>query len=644
MNMRKLFGICLSLTLALAAVANAQPATPYDLEIGYRWLDLTGREDMYRTQINERNGFFIRALTLTNNDQSNMLDHFRLDVSDLGATPAGLLRVDAGKTGLYRLNLTYRRNDLFSALPTFANPLLGQGVILGQHTFDRTRNLFDADLTFRPDSKFAPFIGYTINRYSGPGTTTYTLGQDDFQLFSDLKDKDQEIRAGFNFSVGKFNGLVTQGWRQFDGRENLGLIPGGGAGNNTFPILGVSPKATTIARTDITKVKTPFTNAFATMQATGRIRIIANFSRFAADSTGSEAENAAGSFISFPLAAFYGGLNDSADSRAKNTTWRGGARTEIALFDGVDLLAGWQHESRDITGSALIDTILLQSVTFGGVTAGSLTNVLDANNSLNRKEDVFNVAVNARDLGPFAVRVGVAQSKQDVTVSPDLSEIVVPGNQSGTFNRRVNTFDTNVSYGAHGFTVGGSWRKDNANEPILRTDFLNRDRYRLRAAWAAPKWVRVAATAEETKQKNDQPGTSYDATLKQYGGEVEVSPTAILRLRAGASEFRGDTSILFRYPENFTTGTSVYNEKGKSYEGGIGLVFAKASFDGSYARFDNTGSTPFTIDRYRARVTYDIMARLGIAAEISHDKYSETPFLFGDYDANRFGLFLRLRP
>jgi hypothetical protein len=192
--------------------------------------------------------------------------------------------------------------------------------------------------------------------------------------------------------------------------------------------------------------------------------------------------------------------------------------------------------------------------------------------------------------------------------------------------------------------VGAAWRRDDANQPILRTDFLNRDRYRLRAAWAAPKWVRIGATAEETKQNNDQTGTQYDATLKQYSADLEVAPAQVVRFRAGASQYRGDTSIIFRYPETFALGTSVWNDKGVSYNGGIGLTFAKFSFDGDYMRFDNTGSTEFTIDRYRVRATWDFKPRVGLAAEYSRDKYTETPYAFGDYDANRYGIFLRLRP
>ena len=54
MNMKRFVASCLSLPiLAIAFAAHAQ-TVPFDLEIGYRWLDLKGSNEMYRTQINER--------------------------------------------------------------------------------------------------------------------------------------------------------------------------------------------------------------------------------------------------------------------------------------------------------------------------------------------------------------------------------------------------------------------------------------------------------------------------------------------------------------------------------------------------------------------------------------------------------------
>jgi len=175
-----------SLTLWLSLVLIAAGATaqtiPLEVEAGYRWLDLNGSSDMYRTQINERSGFLIRSLTYSTTDfggNTNFADHFRLDASDLGVGPAGSLRVDMGKSNLYRFTLGYRQTSAFSALPAFTNPFIGQGIIPGQHTYDRDRRVLDADFEFlKWSSKITPFVGISWNRYSGPGTTTYHVGQD----------------------------------------------------------------------------------------------------------------------------------------------------------------------------------------------------------------------------------------------------------------------------------------------------------------------------------------------------------------------------------------------------------------------------------------------------------------------------------
>src|SRR6202011_1755072 len=132
--------------------------------------------------------------------ETKYADYFRVDANDLGVGPAGALRIDFGRSSLYRFTLAYRQTNAFSALPAFANPLLGQGITPGQHTYDRERRTIDADLELRKWSAITPFVGFSWNRYSGPGTTTYTIGQNEFALLSNLSNRDQEIRGGFGFS------------------------------------------------------------------------------------------------------------------------------------------------------------------------------------------------------------------------------------------------------------------------------------------------------------------------------------------------------------------------------------------------------------------------------------------------------------
>src|SRR5512140_1714532 len=155
------------LTAALAAtlasgVARAQ-AIPFDIEVGYRFLSVTGNEESYRSQINDREGFLIRSIHLATDEKYTgfpVVDKLRIDGADLGTGGAGFLRLDAGLSGIYRLQFTYRNTQFFSALQGFANPL---GVSVGQQTWDRTRNQFNVDLEVLPGKVITPIVGYTSN-------------------------------------------------------------------------------------------------------------------------------------------------------------------------------------------------------------------------------------------------------------------------------------------------------------------------------------------------------------------------------------------------------------------------------------------------------------------------------------------------
>ncbi len=76
----------------------SSPSFPVEFELGYRFVDVSGNDDMYRTQINERPGVLLRSLTWASTGplEGGLLDYFRVDASDVGAGPAGSLRLAAG--------------------------------------------------------------------------------------------------------------------------------------------------------------------------------------------------------------------------------------------------------------------------------------------------------------------------------------------------------------------------------------------------------------------------------------------------------------------------------------------------------------------------------------------------------------------
>jgi hypothetical protein len=392
-------------------------------------------------------------------------------------------------------------------------------------------------------------------------------------------------------------------------------------------------------------VKTPFTNFYITGDVLKRLRLIGNYSRFSADSNGSENESAAGSFTSFAISRFFNGLTESATSDAKNRTWRGGGRAEVTLAPNVDFLAGFQKEHRELDGVALIDTVFLQSITFAGFDRRDVEAILHATSAVNRDETYWNAAISGRSIGPLALRAEFRETKQDITVSPDLAEIVVPGSQSGDFNRTIDTVDVSGTYSYSGLLFGAAIRRDSADATIFRTDYLDRSRLRVRAGYTTPKkHVRAGLTAERTTQHNDLPDTGYDGRLRQYTGDVEVAPIDALHFRASLSQFRADSNVSFRLPQNFTIGESIQTENGKAREGGVSYLKGPFSIDASLSRFENSGTLPFTINRHHVRATFDFKGKTGIAVELDRDKYSEPASSFADYDATRYGVYFRWRP
>lgn len=626
------------LFLTLLATGAFAQSVPVDIEIGYRWLDLDGSEGVYRTQINEEDGFLIRAMTIDTVDFDGgapVMDHFRLDVNDLGAGPFGTLRLETGKSNAWNLHLSYRQADAFNFHPGFA---------LGQHLTDRQRTMFDADLEILPGRRFVPFIGVSTAEYEGPGTTTYALGQDEFLLNSDLNENEVEFRGGVAFSTGRFTGLVMQGWRDVESEERMTLAPGAGNGNNPGSILGRPVSATLIDRTSRFDVSTPFTNAYVTAQVTSRVRLIGNYSQFSAEGDGGEIENATGSFVSFPLARFFNGLTDNVGSRAETDTWRGGIRGEVSLARFIDVFAGWRTEERDMSGAALFETIFRESISFGGGDpVAALEEIFEAESAMGRSEDVLEVGASARALGPFSLRGAFRRTTQDFTMTPAAEEIAVdsPG-QRGTYERSIDTIDLSGTFTQGPFTATLALRRDSADEPVVRTDFLDRNRIRLGAAYRfRGDLFRLGVHAEQLDQENDRTGFGYDGQIRNYGADVEVAPFEHLRFRAAYTRFDSESEMSILRPETLTPDRSLYTEDGDAIEAGIALFFAPVTFDADYSTYTNDGSNAFDIDRIRARAAWNVRPHIGIGAEWAQDSYEETLLPIADFEATRYGLFVR---
>jgi hypothetical protein len=221
----------------------------------------------------------------------------------------------------------------------------------------------------------------------------------------------------------------------------------------------------------------------------------------------------------------------------------------------------------------------------------------------------------------------------------------VPGSQGGTFARTIGQIDGRATFTIKGFSLVGMVSSASANRAVVRTDFVDRDTYKLRATLTPISWITLGASAERVVDKNNP--FVYNSKSTRLAGDVEVRPWKPLSLRFSAGSFKAASSIPIRIPWNFATDVSTNNEDGHSYEGGLSFAYSRFTLDGSYGSFSNDGTFPFSLDRARARLEVDVIKGFAAVFEYDRDKYQEklaSVLPYGNYEANRYGFYVRIKP
>ncbi len=435
-----------------------------------------------------------------------------------------------------------------------------------------------------------------------------------------------------------------QGWRRYRETETLSLLDGAGAGNGPGTVLDKNLNLSSYSRSSVTDINTPTTSVFVRGFATDSIQLIGTYVKSSASGDDTDNVSASGSLVSFPLSRFFTGLTESASSRVQNTVWRAGARVEWHLLQGVDVTGGFVRRHATWDGQDLVSSLFSGTTTYTGFTLADIQTLLNAKNSIERTEDVYDVQVAAKAFGPFGIRAGYSQTQQDLKVTPDPSEIIIPGGQGGNFNRTIHRYEGAVTFAAGGLFIAGEASWDDADVAVLRTDFTSRNRERVRATWKGFSWLTLGATGLFIDQKNDQVGINSKGTSRQYTGDVTIMPVKMLRLHGAYAKIRADSTIPVRAPQDFTVFDSVNKEDGELYEAGLGVKFDKLAIDGFWTRFANEGSYEYRLYRGGARVDFDATPHLGLIGEWSVDRYLDYQIATNSFRANRIGVYLKWRP
>ena len=204
-----------------------------NLDVRNRFVqDVSGNGQVYRSIVNLGEGprLFGGDMRYTN-PSGALFDEFSVDANSWGGDPYNTARIRVGLRDVYDLTVNYRNVAYFNNLPSFANPLLGEGLLLSQRVLDITRRQFETDLVVKPNSTISPFFSFYKADGFGLGTTTFLTDGDEFPVGTDLDDDLTSFRGGVKINFSKYNFTLEQGATTFSDDQEIFFRDGVNPGN-----------------------------------------------------------------------------------------------------------------------------------------------------------------------------------------------------------------------------------------------------------------------------------------------------------------------------------------------------------------------------------------------------------------------------
>lgn len=179
------------------------------IEMGYRWTDFTGNEDVFDTFLNLHQGPRLLGQTLEMRPLTRgvgLFDNFYLTSFGYGGDPNNFSMLRVSKDKWYDFNANFRRDQNYWDYNLLANPLNPAGsnptvpILQSPHRMATVRRMSNVNLTLLPQSRVRFRLGYYRNINDGPSFSSFHEGTDAL-LFQDWKTTLNSYQIGVDFRL-----------------------------------------------------------------------------------------------------------------------------------------------------------------------------------------------------------------------------------------------------------------------------------------------------------------------------------------------------------------------------------------------------------------------------------------------------------
>jgi hypothetical protein len=481
------------------------------IDLGYRWgTGVAGSFDTYRSIVNLGSGpkFLGADLTLTD-PEHRWYDEILLRSDGWGDEPSSAVNLEARKSGLYDFNASYRDFAYFNFLPSYADPLLGQGVVLDEQSFDTRRKIASLSLDLRPGHWWTPYFGWDHDASAGTGASVFVSNGNEYPVPNQLRDSTDLYRGGVRFERPRFHVTLEEGGTAFKSDQSLFQSPGSvNFGNSSAPIFGQTLDLTSLQAAYGIGGASAYSKALLTANPTSWLDIYGQFLFSQPDSNVHYQQYDTGNLYLQSQILFYSSEQQLTAAMAQQPHTTASLGAEIRPLKRVRIVENWMTDRLHGAGAAQST----QSFLLASLLATTL-----ASNYSQEAVDVFFDATSK-----LTLRGGYRY------VWGDASYAFLP--PAGLASSDREQLRRNVGVGSATFhptqkiSLTGEFEGASSSGVYFRTSLYNYQKLRAQARYQVLQSLSISADFTLLNNQNPLAGTTYDYTSHQESLSLYWSP------------------------------------------------------------------------------------------------------------------------
>ncbi len=615
-----------ALTVAVAALAQEVPpaATPEpkltgEIDVGYRFVqDAGGSRNVYRSIVNLGEGpKLFNGTAAWRNPGGKWLDRLEITGNSWGGEPYNTGRLEAGLAGAYDFRLDYRNVSYFNSLPSFANPLLGEGLFLSQRAMDLQRRSIDAELKIKPGARVSPFLGFYHGSGFGRGVTTFVTDGNEFPVSTNLNDRTESFRGGVNLNFSRVNFTLEQGGTTFKDDQEI-FYSGRNLGNRRTTLFGQLIVLNDLRQSYGVRGDGMFSRTAVSGRPWSRLSFTGQFLYSQPSMDVEYTGQSRGEFFLLSAIAPYTGQMDRSNGAAQRPHPSGSWSTEIRPFSRLRVIQSWYTDRFHVSGSSL--------------------DLLVVNYSQHQVDAIVDVGSKLTLRGGHRYVWG-----DSVTRTPTLAQAQGP-TRPGELRRQVGLAGATVRLGSK-FDLAADFEASPGDRTYFRTDLMDYQRGKVRGRYRIRPSLVLSAAFAALNNRNEAPEANLVLRSQQSSLTLFWAPNQGKRISFTAdytrATLRSDLPIL--EPQTFTRAVSAYRDNGHHGGAWAEVTLAREvrlSLGGSYSI--NAGSRPTRYYQPQARVVAPLVGKVAWTAEWRWFGFTERRYAYENFHTHLFATGLRL--